>query len=138
MSFLAWFLKENFVLFSYACSILELLLCNRNLTTFDILTLLGSDCRARALKLSEHLKKKHIFFCQFCQLQFKHSFCTFPLTLKKILSYLKSSLNLCDEYHVLKISTAVIKVVKSQIFNKAYLPLKPTLRSCFFSCTEQL
>ena len=50
--------KTYFVVFSNAHSILELMLCNRNLTKLDILTLLSSDCKALALKLSKHLKKK--------------------------------------------------------------------------------
>ena len=37
---------EKFILFSNVRSILELILCNRNLTKSDILTLLSSDCRA--------------------------------------------------------------------------------------------
>ena len=62
-------LMEIFFVFSNALSIFELMLCNRNLTKFDILTLLSSDCRAWALKLSEPLKnsKKKILssFCRF-------------------------------------------------------------------------
>ena len=48
--------KTYFVVSSKACSILELMLCNRNLTKLVYQTLLSSDCRAWALKLSEHLK----------------------------------------------------------------------------------
>ena len=59
-------------------------------------------------------------------------FCTFFLTLKKIISCLQSLLNLCDEYHLKKILKTVIKLVKNQIFKKVYIPLKPTWRSCFF------
>ena len=55
---------ENCVFFSKARSILEHMLWNRNLTQFDILHLLSLDCRAWALKLSEHLKKQQkMFFC---------------------------------------------------------------------------
>ena len=50
--------KTYLVVFSKARSILELMLCNRNLTKLVYQTLLGSDCRALALKLSEHLKEK--------------------------------------------------------------------------------
>ena len=50
--------KTYFVVFSNACSILELMLCNRNLTKLVYQTLLSSDCRAWALKLGEHLKKQ--------------------------------------------------------------------------------
>ena len=39
-------IMENFVTFLKARSILELKLCNRNITKLDILTLLSSDCRA--------------------------------------------------------------------------------------------
>ena len=39
-----------------ACSILELLLCNQNLTKLVYPTLLGSDGRAYVPQLSEHLK----------------------------------------------------------------------------------
>ena len=49
--------KKYFVIFSIAGSILELILCNRNLTKLVCLSLLSSDCRAWALKLSEYLKK---------------------------------------------------------------------------------
>ena len=49
---------ENCVLFSNARSILELMCCNWNLTKLDILTLLSSDCRARALKIGRAFEKK--------------------------------------------------------------------------------
>ena len=49
--------------FSNAPSIFKLLLCNLKLTKLDILTLLGSDCRAWALKLSEDLKTNKPCFC---------------------------------------------------------------------------
>jgi hypothetical protein len=39
-------IKTYFVVFSKACSILELMLCNRNLTKLVYQTLLSSDCRA--------------------------------------------------------------------------------------------
>ena len=44
--------KTYFVVFSKARSILELMLCNWNLTKLVYQTLLSSDCRAWALKLS--------------------------------------------------------------------------------------
>ena len=59
--------KTYFVVFSNARSVLELMVCNQNLTKFNILTKLvhqtwlSSDCRAWALKLSEQLKKQHNF-----------------------------------------------------------------------------
>ena len=53
--------KLFFVLFSNACSILKLKLCNQNITKLVYETLLSSNCRAWALKLSEHLKKRTIF-----------------------------------------------------------------------------
>ena len=53
--------KTYFVVFSKARSILELMLCNRNLTKLVYQTLLSSDCRALAQKLSEHLKNNKIF-----------------------------------------------------------------------------
>ena len=46
--------KTFFVLFSNARSILELMLCNRNLTKLVYQILLSSNYRACALKLSEH------------------------------------------------------------------------------------
>ena len=52
--------KTYFVVFSNARSGLELMLCNQNLTELVYQTLLSSDCRALALKVSEHLKKKKI------------------------------------------------------------------------------
>ena len=71
---------EKFVIFVNARSISELMLCIWKLTKLDILSLLSSDCREWALKLSEHLKKKYnIYFC----LHFGNSnfnvifFCTF-------------------------------------------------------------
>ena len=53
--------KTFFVVFSNARSILELMLCNQNLTKLVYPTLLSSDCKAWALKLSEHLKKQQNF-----------------------------------------------------------------------------
>ena len=50
-------IKTFFVIFSNARSILKLMLCNRNLTKLVYLTLLSSNRRALALKLSELLKK---------------------------------------------------------------------------------
>ena len=71
-------LMENYVCFSNSSSILELMLCNLNLTKLDILTLQSSNCRAWALKLSEHLKKKkNMFLSSFYQIQLKHNFCPF-------------------------------------------------------------
>ena len=43
--------------FSNARSILELMLCNSNLTKLGILTLLSFDCRAWAFQSNKHLKK---------------------------------------------------------------------------------
>ena len=66
MSFLALFWWNFFLLnFFNSRSILKIKLCNWNLTKLDILTLLTFDCRAWALKLSEHLKKtkKKPYFC---------------------------------------------------------------------------
>ena len=53
--------KTFFVLFLNACSILELMLCNQNLTKLVYQTLLSSNCWAWALKLSENLKKWQFF-----------------------------------------------------------------------------
>ena len=53
--------KTYFVVFSKACSILELMLCNQNLTKLVYQTLLSSDCRAWALRSSENLKKQQNF-----------------------------------------------------------------------------
>ena len=54
---------EYFVLFSNALSILKPMRCNLNLPKLDTLTLLSSNCRACALKLSKHLKKgQNMFF----------------------------------------------------------------------------
>ena len=73
---------ENFVIFSNARSILELMRCNWNLKRLDILTLLSFDCKTWALRLSEHLKKlQNMFLSSFCQLQLSHHFfCTFSWT----------------------------------------------------------
>ena len=53
----------NVVLFSNAHSILELMLCNRNLPKLDILTLLSSNCRAWAFKIEQEFEKwtKYVF-----------------------------------------------------------------------------
>ena len=68
-------LMENFVVFSNVRSILKLMLCNRNLTKLDKLTLLSSDCRASALKLSKHLKKQqYMFLSSFFQLYLYRDF----------------------------------------------------------------
>ena len=53
--------KTYYVVFSNACSILELMLCNWNLTKLVYQTLLSSDRRAWALKLSKYLKKQQHF-----------------------------------------------------------------------------
>ena len=59
---------ESFVLFSNAYSIADLIRCNLTLTKLGILNLLGSDCRAWALKFIEHLKKgQNMFSSSFCQ-----------------------------------------------------------------------
>ena len=51
--------KTLFVLFSKACSILKLMLCNQNLTKLVYQTLFSSSCRACALKLSKLGKNVH-------------------------------------------------------------------------------
>ena len=69
---------EEFVLFSNACQILELMRCNLNLPKLDILTWLSSDYRARALKLSEHLKKgQNMFYFYFANSNFNVIFPNF-------------------------------------------------------------
>ena len=50
--------KFFFVVFSNDCSILELMFCTQNFKKLLNETLFCYDCRALALKLSEHLKKK--------------------------------------------------------------------------------
>ena len=66
---LALFWWKIMFFFSNSCLIFMLMLCNLNLTKLDIITLLSSDCRAWAPKLSEHLKKRTnhvlVFICQF-------------------------------------------------------------------------
>ena len=83
-------LMGNYVVFSNARSILELILCNQNLTKFDILTLWSSDCRAWALKLSAHLKKqqKNVFVFMLPIPTLLQFFCTFYLTLTKKLIHI--------------------------------------------------
>ena len=62
---------EDFVFFSNARSIFELMRCNSNLTKLNILTLLSSDYRAWALKLGEHLKKgQNMFISAFANSNF--------------------------------------------------------------------
>ena len=97
-------LMENLVAFSNALSIFELMLCNRNLTKFDILTLLSSDCRAWAQKLSKHLKRQQkMFFVFILPSPTSTSFFgTLNLTFLKIISYFQSLINLCDVYHFKK------------------------------------
>ena len=53
--------KTLFFVFSNARLILELMLCNPNLKNLVYQTLLTSDFRACALKLSEPLKKQQNF-----------------------------------------------------------------------------
>ena len=53
-------IKTYFVIFSTSRSILELMLCNPNLTKLLYPTLC-LDCRAWALKLSEYLKNFNFF-----------------------------------------------------------------------------
>ena len=115
-------LMENFVVISNARSFLQLMLCNQNLTKFFILTLLSSNCRAWALKLSEHLKNNKIFFSlYFVNSIFTMIFFAISSLLEKD-SYLKSLLNLCDDFNWKKISKTVIKLFKSQIFKNVTFP----------------
>ena len=53
--------KTYLAVFSNAISVLELMLCNQNFKELVYQTLLSSDCRLWALKLSEHLKKQQNF-----------------------------------------------------------------------------
>ena len=88
--------KENFVSFSNARSSFEIIRCNWNVAKLDVLTLLSSDCRTWALKLSKHLKKGQNMFClHFAISSFNVIF--FSIFSKNI-RYLKSSINLYDEY----------------------------------------
>ena len=52
--------KTYFVIFSNAPSIFELMRCNQNLLKLVYPTLLSSDCRAWALKLSKYLKNVNV------------------------------------------------------------------------------
>ena len=94
-------LMENFVCFSNAHTILELMVWNFNLIKLDLLTLLSSDCRAWPQKLSKHLKKQtnHVFV-------FILPFSTLPLFFPPFLFNFQN-------FHI---STNVIKVVKNKIF----------------------
>ena len=76
-------LMESFVLFSNACSIKEVMLCNQNLTKLDVLTLLSSNMSAPTLLLSEYLKNgpKKSFCLYFANSHFLFNF-------KKILNIL--------------------------------------------------
>ena len=101
MSFLTLFLWKILFVFSNARSIIELMLCNQNLTKLEILILLSYYCRAWALKLSKHKKKKTCFCLHFAnsnsRIIFWHFLLNFFLSFN--ISYPKSSLNLCDELH---------------------------------------
>ena len=101
MSFLALFWWKILFVFSNARPVLELMLCNQNWTKLDKLILLSSNCRAWALKLCEHLKKRtnHVFVF-ILPIQTLGSFSrTFSLFFFINISYPKSSINSCDEYH---------------------------------------
>ena len=109
------------------------MLCNKNLTKFDILTLVSSDCRAQALKLSEHLKNDNKCFCfYFANSYFRVIFLHFLFYFKK--NYFVSLIFTKFMWWIpfFKMSMTFIKVVKNQTFKKVYLPLKPPWRSCFF------
>ena len=112
---------ENYVIFSNARSILELMLCNWNLTKLDILPLLSSDCRAWALKLSEHLKILICLCLHFVNSNLKVFFFIFHI-LHLHLIYVMNTI-----FHIL---TNVIKVVKIKFFRKVQLPMKPTEHYC--------
>ena len=125
---------ENFVLFSKACSILELILSNQNLAKLDILTLVSFDCRALALELSKYLKKgkKNVFV--FILPTPTKTFFFFSLLIylkQQIIPYPKYSLNLCDEYHLLSINDCH-KKGKTQIFRKSLPSLETNLMLLFF------
>ena len=108
--------------FSNARSILELMLCNSHLTKLDILTLLSSDCRAWATKLSKHLKKwtNHVFVftlpvSTLIKNKIPHFLFIFFLFFFLILNlYLFSLLN------TFSYITNVIKVVKNLMFQKSF------------------
>ena len=82
-------LMKKIVLFSNACSILKLMICNRNLTQLEILTSSSLNMSAPTLLLSEYLKK-NVFILP-APSKRKSIFHTFSLTLKKKISYLKST-----------------------------------------------
>ena len=127
-------LKTN----SNTCSILELMLCNSNLTKLDILILLSSDCRAWALKLSGHSKKlkKNIFYLHFANSKFNvfflSSFCNFffsPIFFTKFMWWIPFLI-----YQWLS-----EKFLKFYLKKKVKLSMKPTWHYCFllsFSLTR--
>ena len=119
--------------------LLELMLCNRNVTRFDILTLLSSDCRAWALKLSEHLNKQIFLNLHFANTIFiVVFFCTFFLTYYFFICSIFTKYIWWIPFK--KISKTVIKLVKNQIFKKLTFPgnqLSALVFLFFFTRTSQ-
>ena len=107
--------------FSNACSILELMLCNSNLTKLDILVLLSSDCRAWALKLSEHLKKQtyHVFSLHFKSSNKQNNLSAFSPKLFFLIFNILHLHKIYVMHTIFHILTNVIKVVKNLIFQKS-------------------
>ena len=140
MSFLVLFWWKILFVFSNARSILELMPCNQNLTQLYILNLLNSNCRVWALKLSEHLKTKKTCFC----LHFanSNSRIILPHFLSNFLfniSYPKSSLNLCDEYHFSSIKNCQKSGSKLDFSEKFNFPWDQldAINFVFFTCMTQ-
>ena len=123
-------LMENSVVFSNARSIWELMLCNCNLTKFDIITLWSSDCRAWALKLRDHLKNNKICFClHFANSNFIRPLLHFLLNFLKIMSRLQS----INQYNFFLNINGCHKSGKESNLKKRLPPLETNWTLLFFS-----
>ena len=108
-----------------------LLLLNtlNNLTNWDILTLISSDFRSQALKLSEHLKKFTIYvFIFIWPLPTLRSFFThFLFNFFCIFIFHNKNLHyIYVSNTIFHISMTVIKEVKHLIFQESLTSMKPT------------
>ena len=114
-----WPVIDSFFFIFYTLLIFKVMLRNSNLTMLDMLTLSNSNMTAPTLKTNEHLKKtnKTCFFLHFANSNLKVIISHFIFNIKKIISYLESTQNLCVQEHIHTVMT-VKKVAKNPIFLK--------------------
>ena len=126
------FFHANFVLFSNARSILQLMLWNSNLTILYILPPSSSNMKAPALLINEHLKKEHfMFLSSFYQVQRKGPFLlTFSTHLRNSITYVFTWAHSYCELLICSFMAAII-IGKDHVC-KTSLVFVITNLTCFF------